>query len=316
MLEGLAPAAAEPAVLSKGTIAEKGLTAGRGRTEGGDGRVDPMLQTRPAVEINPLGRGDPQSSLAGPIATADVPRPVVTDAMPRVEGAINASEGATSEEADITTQLTTSTSAQPSTDARRSGSGWPEALDGPVDFSGARKGRQRSDDPFQDIAPDQLNWPQGQARGLGRAAERGPSFAAHLPAPLPHGLGHQLADAVARFPGRPVEVTLSPEELGRVRMTLTTVDGGLTLTLVADRPETLDLMRRHIGQLAQDFRDMGFQNLSFSFAQGQDPRRAPERSLLVAEDDAALAAAPQEIPRPKPMKPLPHIPAEGLDIRI
>ena len=39
-----------------------------------------------------------------------------------------------------------------------------------------------------------------------------------------------------------------------------------TLTLTAERPETLDLMRRHIDQLAQDFRDLGYRNLAFSFA--------------------------------------------------
>ena len=41
-------------------------------------------------------------------------------------------------------------------------------------------------------------------------------------------------------------------------MTLATHDGTLTLAIHTDRPETIDLMRRHIDQLAQDFRDLGF----------------------------------------------------------
>lgn len=86
---------------------------------------------------------------------------------------------------------------------------------------------------------------------------------------MPHSVGQQLAEGVAHLRDKPVEITLSPEELGRVRMTLTRDDAGLVLSLTADRHETLDLMRRHIDQLAQDFRDMGYERLSFSFGQGQ-----------------------------------------------
>ncbi|RXL51583.1 flagellar hook-length control protein FliK, partial [Citrobacter sp. AAK_AS5] len=63
---------------------------------------------------------------------------------------------------------------------------------------------------------------------------------------LPPGFGPRLAEALAPVADRPVELTLSPEELGRVRMTLTTQDGTLTLAIQAARPETIDLMRRHI----------------------------------------------------------------------
>lgn len=82
----------------------------------------------------------------------------------------------------------------------------------------------------------------------------------------------QLASAASQVIDHPVEVTLSPEELGKVRMTLVTADGTLTLALVADRQQTLDLMRRHIDQLAQDFRALGYQNLNFTFAQSHDRR--------------------------------------------
>lgn len=82
----------------------------------------------------------------------------------------------------------------------------------------------------------------------------------------------QLASAASQVIDHPVEVTLSPEELGKVRMTLVTADGTLTLALVADRQPTLDLMRRHIDQLAQDFRALGYQTLNFTFAQSHDRR--------------------------------------------
>jgi len=133
---------------------------------------------------------------------------------------------------------------------------------------------------------------------------------------LAAGTGRLLADVVSRFPDKPVEVTLSPEELGRVRMTLTTSDGGLSLALVADRPETLDLLRRHIDQLAQDFRDMGYQNLNFSFAQGQgggaDPKPAPR---VAAEDEPATGPGAPAAPQPA-VSAAQKTPASGIDIRL
>lgn len=86
--------------------------------------------------------------------------------------------------------------------------------------------------------------------------------------PLPQTVAHQLALNISHQPAREVEITLSPDELGKVRMTVSAIDGALTLTLTADRGDTLDLLRRHIDQLAQDFRDLGFDRLNFSFSQG------------------------------------------------
>ncbi|WP_413876681.1 flagellar hook-length control protein FliK [Albidovulum sp.] len=137
-----------------------------------------------------------------------------------------------------------------------------------------------------------------------RMAER-PHPITHAASALPPGFGHRLAEAVANFPDRGVELTLSPEELGRVRMMLSTHDGALTLSIQADRPETIDLMRRHIDQLVQDFRDLGFTDVSFSFSRddtapgGQraeretgDPAAAPATDSAV-RDASASAGAPR-----------------------
>ncbi|MZQ90293.1 hypothetical protein GVY41_14500 [Frigidibacter albus] len=126
-------------------------------------------------------------------------------------------------------------------------------------------------------------------------------------------LGPQLAAAVTRFPDRPVELTLSPEELGRVRLTLSTSEAGLVLSVTAERPETLDLMRRNIDQLARDFRELGFTDLSFSFTQ-QDrrPQTDPQAILPPGPAPSGPAAAAAPVP------PAPHRPAAngGLDLRI
>lgn len=107
---------------------------------------------------------------------------------------------------------------------------------------------------------------------------------------LPDDLGRVLAHAASHFTDRPVEVTLSPDELGRVRMTLATHDGNLNMAIQADRPETLDLLRRHIDSLAQDFRDMGFDDLNFSFAHDQEQR--PQRPAIAAESGEAANQTP------------------------
>jgi len=103
-------------------------------------------------------------------------------------------------------------------------------------------------------------------------------------------LGRQLAASLTDLSGRSVEVTLAPEELGRVTMTIASGDGGLTLTLVAERPETLDLMRRNIDQLAQEFRDLGFGTLNFAFSHdGKAQQGAPEPENADEGDKAAPA---------------------------
>tara|TARA_R110002049_G_scaffold44333_5_gene130130 strand:+ start:186656 stop:188044 length:1389 start_codon:yes stop_codon:yes gene_type:complete len=94
-------------------------------------------------------------------------------------------------------------------------------------------------------------------------------------APLATQIAAQMADILRQMPARPVEITLSPEELGRVRLSVTASDAGIIMNVVAERPETLDLLRRHIDELAQEFNAIGYQNIAFSFAGGE--RAAPDQ---------------------------------------
>lgn len=78
----------------------------------------------------------------------------------------------------------------------------------------------------------------------------------------------QLAQAIRAGGDGSVDIQLSPEELGRVRVTLSLQDGDLFVAISTDRVETLDLMRRHIDLLARDFREQGYTSVQFSFGQG------------------------------------------------
>lgn len=126
-------------------------------------------------------------------------------------------------------------------------------------------------------------------------------------------LGQQLVANLPQAADRPVEITLAPEELGRVRLTLSLSEGGPHLVVQADRPETLELMRRHVDQLAQDFRDMGFEGMGFAFS--QHPAGSQGDAKADFDGQSAVSDAPLEIASPLTSAPDP-IPGRGLDLRL
>ncbi|MEX0302889.1 MAG: flagellar hook-length control protein FliK [Leisingera sp.] len=94
------------------------------------------------------------------------------------------------------------------------------------------------------------------------------SNAAHRPE-TPRLIAAQLAEAFAAKGDQKVEVSLNPQELGHVKMRVTASETGITMVIHTERPETGDLMRRHIHELAEEFRRMGYEDVSFEFSGGQ-----------------------------------------------
>lgn len=84
---------------------------------------------------------------------------------------------------------------------------------------------------------------------------------------LARSVAQQLAGSLNKVSGRPVEIHLNPTELGRVRLSLSPSDAGLTVNVLAERGETLDLMRRNISMLEQELKELGYEDLNFSFDQ-------------------------------------------------
>ncbi len=118
----------------------------------------------------------------------------------------------------------------------------------------------------------------------------------------PSLIARQMAEALQKLPDRPVEISLNPKELGRVRMNISAVEAGITVSIVAERPETLDLMRRHIEQLTREFQSIGYENIAFAFAEGEensayseqqsdDGQSEPSR-LMIAEEDGVETLQP------------------------
>lgn len=127
---------------------------------------------------------------------------------------------------------------------------------------GAPAGDGPSDTPFS------LSADTASVGGTARVADgqSAPGLARHV--------AQQLAVTVTQTAGQPTEIALNPEELGRVRMSMSVTDGTLVLQINAERPETTELLRRHIDTLAQEFRNMGYSDVSFDFGE----RRAEKRN--------------------------------------
>lgn len=105
-------------------------------------------------------------------------------------------------------------------------------------------------------------------------------------AELPAALAQQIEIAVRESSnGKPsVELLLSPDDLGRVRLNLIPNEGVMTVNLLADRPETLELLRRHIDSLSRALLEIGYERTEFSFGGQGHGQGAPNGSQAPSHD--------------------------------
>ncbi|WP_323776058.1 flagellar hook-length control protein FliK [Leisingera sp.] len=98
---------------------------------------------------------------------------------------------------------------------------------------------------------------------------------AHRPE-APRMIAAQMAEAFAAKGEQKVEVSLNPQELGKVKMRVVASETGITIIIQTERPETGDLVRRHIHELAEEFRRLGYEDISFEFSGGQAGAGRPD----------------------------------------
>lgn len=91
---------------------------------------------------------------------------------------------------------------------------------------------------------------------------------------IPSVPGQLIAALAARAPdhGGGFVLRLNPAELGALRLTLVPEDGSVRVEILAERAETLDLLRRNTGELAAELRALGYGGVAFSFGQEKVPR--------------------------------------------
>ncbi len=127
----------------------------------------------------------------------------------------------------------------------------------------------------------------------------------------------QVAVALAMNPEGGFELALDPEELGSVRLNLSPSDNGMIVQVTAERPETMDLLRRHIDVLARELREAGYSDVSFSFGsdtpshQGRDAERGYHANGAAPVDTAdGPVTTPTHTPTPRIAA------SSGLDLRL
>ena len=129
---------------------------------------------------------------------------------------------------------------------------------------------------------------------------------------LPQTVVRQLVATVQQMPGGPVEIALSPEELGKVRLAISNQEsGGISVFVSAERPETLALVRRHVDQLAQEYHNLGYSNVSFSFGQSDHPQGDSSHGFR------ETSQMPQDIlQQEQPVAQITLAASAGLDLRL
>jgi hypothetical protein len=127
------------------------------------------------------------------------------------------------------------------------------------------------------VRPEEmLNDKSDEALPVGFPAP-GPTLSAATPGaapavtgvPVPH-IAAQIGAALSRAGDGSTELALSPEELGRVRLKLkpdAAHPDRMVVMITFERPETLELFRRHAGELADALRASGYAGADIGFGQ-------------------------------------------------
>lgn len=127
------------------------------------------------------------------------------------------------------------------------------------------------------------------------AHQRAPTTAPPTGPDLPRHAAGQIAQAILHHGPGQTEIRLDPAELGHVRLSLDSGDNSMTVTIHAARDDTAALLRRHADLLTQEFRAIGYREVTFSFGsgqQGQDQRPPPAPANVPATTLPSAPAAP------------------------
>lgn len=123
----------------------------------------------------------------------------------------------------------------------------------------------------------------------------------------------QLAVTVQTLASGATEIALNPEELGKVRLQMTHQDQGITVSIIAERPETMDLIRRNLDALIDELRAQGYGDVSFDFGdrKGSHPNAQDAQPRGAQQRDAS-----PEFVTPPPLRSYATSALTGVDIRL
>lgn len=153
------------------------------------------------------------------------------------------------------------------------------------------------------------------------------------PAPFTHASPQAVASQIAvgvsggsgSGGGDTVEIRLDPPELGKVQIRLEHHESGLKVTVMAERPDTQDFLRRHAAELSRELSGTGQNGVVLDFASGQGTGRfsdgqATGWAVLAEPETAASGGVPATGTPPLSALSLASAPRSGvsgsLDIRL
>lgn len=167
-------------------------------------------------------------------------------------------------------------------------------------------------------SPD-LSAPPPAISDQASTSEAGLQISTRSPIAYTGSVLRQITDAVVTMRDEMVEIMLSPEELGRVRMVLTGHDRAPHLTIWAERPDILDQMRRNSDTLLQQFNDEGLADTTLNFQGGrrEDPEGKvdPEWPLERGDSDQHGKYVQTDLDHAAPVLPM-RTGSQRIDIRV
>lgn len=115
--------------------------------------------------------------------------------------------------------------------------------------------------------------------------------------------------SMATDPEGPTRLTFDSSELGRLHFAITGEGDALRISVLADRPETLHLLRRETALLREELNAAGYNDARMEFDLGsQDQNRQPQEEYYTSE---AVSEHIYVVPAQSPNS----LPSTGLDLR-
>lgn len=254
------------------------------------------VTTRPTGSPDAPRRGDDDTTID--VARSDIPRDAPKDAGAPVTAAkASAVHGEFASAQPLDDQIDAPTDAEMAeveaeaeVDAKTDGprdrttdtKASPNATAQAYSFATAFVSRTATDDSGASSILGAVDDVQGRFDQMSITSGRDASVAAqvtHLQrTEIPASVATQIAEAARSLPDCPVEISLSPEELGRVKLTFQVSEtGAMTVVVQAEKPDTAEMMRRNIHLLQDEFASLGYQNSEFQFAGNSNGQQGADK---------------------------------------
>jgi len=123
----------------------------------------------------------------------------------------------------------------------------------------------------------------------------------------------QISTAISNTSKDTVEIRLDPPELGRVIISITQTDSGLSATIVSEKPEISDLLRRHAELLSRELSKSGFNEASLEFSHRD---RRQNQSAFEEAKSQFSSGSPEQIEVHSSLEKVLRSNSGSLDIRL